>query len=57
MQMSSYADVDGVCRRTIRCHAGYVCMNRLGYLVVFIAVTGLVFGALVGFDKLIGGAG
>jgi len=32
-------------------------MNRIWYAAAFIAVTGIVFGALVGFDRLIGGAG
>jgi hypothetical protein len=32
-------------------------MNRIWYLVAFVVVTGIVFGALVGFDKLLGGAG
>jgi hypothetical protein len=32
-------------------------MNRIWYFAAFIVVTGIVFGALVGFDKLLRGAG
>ncbi|GGI34333.1 hypothetical protein [Bradyrhizobium guangdongense] len=37
--------------------AHYVAMNKIWYAAAFIVVTGIVFGALVGFDRLIGGAG
>ena len=43
--------------RTIRARAGYPRINRIWYLVAFVVVTGIVFGALVRFDKLLGGAG
>ena len=43
--------------RTIRARAGCPRMNRIWYFATFIVVTGIVFGALVGFDKLLGGAG
>lgn len=32
-------------------------MKRIWYVAAFIAVAGIVFGVLVGFDRLIGGAG
>lgn len=32
-------------------------MSRIWYFAAFIVVTGIAFGALVGFDKLIGGPG